>query len=187
MDKKYCNNFYKNHDLTFESSDFSKFVLNYIRSFNKTFNILDVGCGNGRDSYYLSKEHTICGCDISNKPEDKDNCTFTNDNMITVDKSNYNLVYSRFTFHSITDEDQDLLLASIKTPTILCIETRSIKGSNSFRTFGDNHYRNFTDIDELKKLLKKYKFEILYIKESNNFAVYKDENPICIRVICKNY
>ncbi len=35
------------------------------------------------------------------------------------------------------------------------------------------------------------KFEIsehtisFFIKEDNNFAIYKDENPSCIRVICK--
>ena len=29
------------------------------------------------------------------------------------------------------------------------------------------------------------KFEIIFIKEDLNFAKYKNENPICIRVICK--
>jgi len=187
MDKNYWNDFYKNNGGVSESSDFAKFVLDYIRPFDKTFNILDIGCGNGRDSYYLAKEHIVCGCDTSTKPEDKHNCTFTNNNMTSAEKDNYNLVYSRFTFHSITDDDQDLLLSSIKKPTILCIETRSIKGENSFRLHGDNHYRNFTDINKLKHLLKKYNFEILHIEESENLAVYKNENPICIRVICKNY
>ena len=47
------------------------------------------------------------------------------------------------------------------------------------------HKLNFTNIDYLKKLLKENNFEILFIEENKNFAIYKNENPICIRVICK--
>ena len=28
-------------------------------------------------------------------------------------------------------------------------------------------------------------FQIIYINEGINMAIYKNENPICIRVICK--
>ena len=28
-------------------------------------------------------------------------------------------------------------------------------------------------------------FDILYIEENNNFAIFQNENPICIRVIAK--
>lgn len=95
------------------------------------------------------------------------------------------MIYSRFTFHSITNEDQCTFLNSITIPgTFLCIETRSDKGENSFRHHGDDHYRNFTNIDYLTNLLIRYNFNILYLKESNNLAIYKTEDPICIRVIC---
>ena len=185
MDNIYWNNFYKNQNHILESSDFAKFIFNYIKKFNKKFNILELGSGNGRDSYYLAQEHYVSGCDMSFKPNDKENCTFIIDNMINIDKSNYDLIYSRFSFHSITDEDQDKLLESIKTPIILCIETRSIKGLYDTRIFGDDHFRNLTNIDKLKELLEKYNFKILYIVEDKNFAIYKNENPICIRVICQ--
>lgn len=185
MDNIYWENFYKNQNHILESSDFAKFVLTYIKKFDRKFNILEVGSGNGRDSYYLSQEHVLCGCDMSFKPDNKENCTFIIDDMVSIDKNEYDLIYSRFSFHSITDDDQDKLLKTIKKSTILCIETRSIKGLNESRVFGDNHFRNLTNINKLKELLKKYNFEILYIEESNNFAIYKDENPICIRVICQ--
>ena len=171
-----------------EPSNFAKFILDYIEKYNKKFNILDVGCGNGRDSYFLSTKHNVTGIDISNLPttSDNDNCTFVTSDMTTYDKTGYDLVYSRFTLHSITDEQQEQLISSIKPNTILCIETRSIKGIDQFREHGDTHYRNLTCIDKLKQLLSKYNFNILYLVESNNLAVYKNEDPICIRVICTN-
>ena len=95
------------------------------------------------------------------------------------------MIYSRFTFHSITNKDHDIFLQSIiKSGTYLCIETRSDKSKNSFRYYKDGHYRNFTNFKYITNLLNKYKFNILYIKESKDFALYKEENPICIRIIC---
>jgi hypothetical protein len=34
--------------------------------------------------------------------------------------------------------------------------------------------------------LNKYDFKILYCIEDNGCAIYKEEDPICIRIICKN-
>ena len=59
------------------------------------------------------------------------------------------------------------------------------KGENDNVFHGKTHYRNYTDIDYLKTILALKNFEIIFIKEDLNFAEYKDENPICIRVICK--
>lgn len=186
MNKKetqYWNNFYKDFKFLKESA-FSQFVGNY---FEKTNNlkILDLGCGNGRDSYYFSSKHFVLGIDKSNKPFNKHNCKFILGDMITVDKTDFDIIYSRFTFHSITDIQQEQLIKTIKSGTYLCIETRSDKGIDTYRVYGDNHYRNLTNINKLKNLLTKYDFEILYIEESDNFAIYKEENPICIRVICR--
>ena len=181
---EYWKKFYNSGHIL-ENTSFSKFVLTYIQKYNKLFNILDIGCGNGRDSYYLSKYYNVTGIDSSNKPIDKDNCTFILGNMINIDKSDFNLIYSRFSLHSISDECQEELLKSIKSNTILCIETRSIKGLNTYREHGDNHYRNLTDLNKFKNMLEKLNFEILFIEENNNFAKYKNENPICIRIICK--
>jgi tellurite methyltransferase len=181
---QYWKKFYnKKHVL--ENTSFSRFVLDYIQKFDKKFNILDIGCGNGRDSYYLSKYYNVTGIDSSNKPKEKENCKFILGDMIDIDKSKFDLIYSRFSFHSISDENQEKLLQSVKNDTLLFIETRSIKGLNTYREHGDGHYRNLTNINILKNMLEKNDFEILFVEEANNFAVYKTENPICIRIICK--
>lgn len=183
MDKQYWTLFYKEKNRILEHSNFASFIMEYFKEEN--FFILDIGCGNGRDSYYLSKNHYVVGCDLSFLPENKKNCLFLQENMVTIDKKPYDLIYSRFSLHSISDENQRDLLHSIEKGTILCLETRSIKGKNSYRLFGDNHYRNLTDIVFLRSLLEEYKFHILYEYEGNNIAIFKDENPICIRMICK--
>ena len=51
--------------------------------------------------------------------------------------------------------------------------------------FGKDHFRNYIDIDNLNDILNKNNFKILYIKEGKDMAKYKNENNICIRVICK--
>lgn len=183
MDKTYWNQFYRDKKGVLESSDFSKFIMEYFK--DNTFFILDAGCGNGRDSYYLSKKHNVVGCDLSSNPINKKKFLFLREDMISIDKKPYDLIYSRFSFHSISNENQRKFLESIEKETLLCIETRSIKGKDSYRLFGDTHYRNLTDINFLHSLLKEYHFEILYEFEGNNIAVFQNENPICIRIICK--
>jgi len=180
----YWSNFYKNFS-NMKPSSFAIFVLDYFKNYTTIHNVIDLGCGNGRDSYLLSTAYKTTGIDTSNKPIERFNTSFILGDMIHHDKSNYDLLYSRFTFHSLTDNQQEELIKSICGNSYLCIETRSSKGIESFRLFGDEHYRNFTSLDTLLILLNKYNFEILYQIESNGLAIYQNEDPICIRVICK--
>lgn len=181
----YWSTFYKKFNET-KPSDFACFIMNYLKEYTKPLHILDVGCGNGRDSYYLSSMYKTTGIDISNIPTSTNpNLQFVQGDMINVDKSPYNVIYSRFTFHSITDEQQEHFIQSIGENTLLCIETRSSKDKDEYRTFGDTHYRNLTNMDYLLNLLQRYHFTIVYSVESKYVAVYKDENPTCIRIICK--
>ena len=179
----YWNNFYNSFSLEIPSN-FCVFIMNYFKNYN-SMKILDAGCGNGRDTYALSTKHYVTGIDISFKPNDKENCTFIIDDFCSYNKDNFDLIYSRFTFHSIDNNQQEIFIQSIKPNTILCIETRSDKGNNDYRYYGDNHYRNLTNKIYLENLLLTNNFTILFSEENINFSIYKDENPICIRIICK--
>jgi ubiquinone/menaquinone biosynthesis C-methylase UbiE len=186
-EKSYWNKFYySNNELTSKPSSFCLFVDDFFKD-RPNLNILDAGFGNGRDSYHLSKSHNVIGIDMSTYlPKDGDNCKFITADFCNYDKSRFDLIYSRFTFHAITNRDQSIFLKSIwKKNTFLCIEARSDLGKNQNRYFGDDHYRNFINKEGLKNALKEYGFQILYFKEGNDMAIYKDENPICIRLICK--
>lgn len=167
-------------------SDFAKFVTSFFKELSlENTHLLDVGCGTGRDSYFLTQKFDVTGIDSSFKPENKTRAKFILGDMIDFDKKQYGVIYSRFTFHSITNEAHVKLLQSIHKNTYLCIETRSTKGIDLKRYYGDDHYRNFTDIDYLQELLKKHGFHILYLKESTGFSPHKMCDPICIRTICK--
>lgn len=189
VDINYWDNFYKQNNILNKNnpSNFCLFVLDYFKNNKTILNVFDAGCGNGRDSYTLSLKYNVTGVDISSQsPENIEKCNFYIDNFCTYNKNKFDMIYSRFTFHSITNENHNTFLQSITRPgTYLCIETRSDKGKNSFRYFKDGHYRNFTNLKYITDLLNKYRFDILYIEENNNFAIYKEENPICIRIICK--
>jgi tellurite methyltransferase len=188
QEQKYWSDFYKNFNLL-QPSDFCIFIKNFLRNIINTDKkqlLLDIGCGNGRDSKYLSDMFDVTGIDISCLPSGIENCKFYIADMIEYDKTKYDIIYSRFTFHSITDQQQMNLLKSIKKQnTILCIETRSIKDKETFRVHGNTHFRNLTDIENLKKMLSENGFQILYIEEKRGIAIFNEEDPICIRVICK--
>lgn len=183
IEKNYWNTFYKDTIIPREPSPFALFINNYFNTLS--LNILDCGCGNGRDSYYFANKHTVLGIDTSCKPNNTNNCSFIVEDFCKFNKEKYNLVYSRFTFHSITNEQQNEFIKSIKKDTYLCIETRSDKSKDINKVHGDTHYRNYTNIDYLEKLLKKNNFKIIFLEEKNGFAKYKDEDPYCIRLIAK--
>ena len=183
VEENYWGNIYNTNSIITSPSNFAYFIQDYFK--NDKLNILDCGCGNGRDSYYFSNYNIVHGIDSSFIPKNKKNCTFEKADFCKYNKYKYDLIYSRFTFHSITNEQQETFLKSINSNTYLCIETRSDKSKNIEKIFGDNHFRNYTNKNYLLNLLKKYNFDILYIEEKKDFAKYKNENPICIRVICK--
>ena len=185
-DTNYWKTFYLNKSIIYDNcSDFCNFIMNYFENKN-IINVLDCGCGNGRDSYKLSTIYKVHGVDNCGfLPSNNENVDFSISDFVTMDKSKYDLIYSRFTFHSITNEQHIAFLDSIHINSYLVIETRSKKGENNDVFHGKDHYRNYTDLDYLKNILNLKNFEIMYINEGIDMAKYKNENPICIRVICK--
>lgn len=183
-DTTYWKDFYSSNN-KIECSDFCSFIINYFK--DKQINkVLDCGCGNGRDSYALSNTYKVDAIDNCGfLPNNTGNLVFSVNDFVTYDKNKYDLIYSRFTFHSISDDQHSVFLDTIPNNSYLAIETRSKKGEDDHVFHGKTHYRNYTDIEYLKNLLTSKKFEIIYIEEDVNFAIYKDENPVCIRVICK--
>jgi len=194
-ERTYWQNFYASFQ-EYTSSSFARFVHGFLheKGLNKKhYRLLDVGCGNGRDSYYFAQqkdgcEYDVCGMDASHTPRVREGCRFFLSDMTTYDGYDaYDVLYARFTFHSITDEQQESLLGHIQRPgIILCIETRSTKGYGTDCVHGnDSHFRNLTNADRLKGMLERHDFDIMHFEEGTGMAKHKNEDPVCIRVICK--
>lgn len=120
---------------------------------------------------------------------------------IFLDDKKYDGIYSRFTLHSISKDQQDNLFKNIscllKEKGLLCIEARGKKNSlfgKGERVISSNEGRGivsflkstfvvFLDFDELKQCVKNLGLEILYAKEDKGFAPFKNEDDYFICLI----
>ena len=206
--KSYWDNFYTKKILTKKESPFAKFSLLKLKLFNYT--IYDLGCGNGRDTNFFSKNNFSCvGIDKSKEAisNNKKKNIFLHQKFISGNfckyfeskniKENF-IIYSRFTWHSINYVDENLLIKTLKKQKnlkFIFIEARSIndgiygKGKNVGKheftdKYATTHYRRFIDAKDIKKKISSFA-KIIYFKESKNLAKHKGENPCVLRLIAK--
>lgn len=203
---EYWNNFYKNNNTLIDSSSFAKFCLEkYIK--NKA-TIVELGSGNGRDAiYFANHKHTVYALDLSIeavKTEQKfandkmiENLTILHDDFINFDYStlpNIDIFYSRFTMHSIDEDAEDIILNkiynSLEIDGLCMIEARTIHDSliNKGKRINanismTNHYRRFINSDIFLKKCLAIGFRILYFTEESGLSVYKDDDPVLLRLI----
>lgn len=205
MDYKYWNEYYKKEIAPNEPSKFAKDIIGYLKEGKK---IVELGCGNGRDAIFFSENKiNVLAIDqsessiknLSNKYKNN-NIEFICDDFIKSNRlkeSKFDYVYSRFTIHSISEEEEDVLLhriyTTLKDDGLLLIEVRSVKddiyglGEKIARNtyIYNEHTRRFIVIEELVQKLKTIGFNVILSDESKNHAKYKEQNPIVIRIIAQ--
>lgn len=200
-DIKYWEKYYAKNAGNETPSPFAKFVLDELEI---TGSLLELGCGNGRDSLHFAKYgvavHGIDQCEntvarlnglerVNTKFEVKD---FTS----LDDLGLYDYVYSRFTIHSISSEQAtntyNWVYNHLNKNGLFLIEVRSVndefygQGEEVERdAFVSDHYRRFIRLDEILAELKEMGFEVIYSIESKGLAVYKNEDPAVIRIFAK--
>ncbi|MEW4285743.1 class I SAM-dependent methyltransferase [Priestia koreensis] len=205
MDYSYWDNYYTEDNAPKNPSQFALDVLSYLKKGDR---LAELGCGNGRDAlFFASNNIKVLAIDQSNAAISnlkannlKRNIQFVADNFLSTEVlkvNSFNYIYSRFTLHSITEEEENILLEnvynSLRENGKFFVEARSTKdeifglgqkvGKNAY--IYNDHYRRFIVLEELTNKLKKIGFFIEYILESENYAVYKDQNPVVIRVIAQ--
>ena len=160
--------FYANKH-TMKPTPFAKFA----RKRMKGETVVDLGCGNGRDTYYLGKKFQAIGIDNAIQPaiegfilDDVENFPEGADNY-----------YARFLFHAIPLDKENNILKGIHGT--LYAETRA-EGDDSFV---DDHYRRLSNPNNFLKKLINFGYEIEYFEVGKNLAKYKDQNPLVFRVI----
>ena len=193
--------YYKKDNAPSFPSPFAEYVSNKL---NTQQSILEIGCGNGRDSkFFSSKGHHVTGLDrsreaielckrlYSNEPIDFFFCAITD--IATTNKKKFDLIYSRFVIHAMSlNEELEMLKISyqlLNKDGQFFIECRSTndpllqKGeflSHTERVFG--HYRRFIILDEFIQRLVQVGFEVVEAIENTGLAKFGEEDPMVIRV-----
>ncbi|MGG0814201.1 class I SAM-dependent methyltransferase [Paenibacillus alvei] len=205
MDYSYWDNYYSKTIATTEPTKFATDILPILKK-GKT--LVELGCGNGRDSlFFAENDLQVIAIDQSHNAilNLRSSCTYSNiefrvDDFIHSDvlkPNSFDYIYSRFTLHSITEEEEAVLLhnvyQSMKKDGQLFIEARSVKdeifglgeevGRNAY--FYNEHYRRFIVMEELVQKLQAIGFTIHHMVEGNNYAIYKNENPVVVRIIAQ--
>lgn len=174
---------------------------------------LDIGCGDGRDSFALARGglDRVTGIDRSHiglahaqrKAADlglADRVSFTVCDVSDRDsftalvlRSRFAeesmLFYARFFLHSITDEVQRTLLQAIdataRTGDWFAAEFRTDRDELVAKTHGQ-HYRRFQNGPAFGRALHElYSFTPFLEQEGNGFSPYRGEDPYLYRVIAR--
>jgi len=194
----YWSKFYSDlHELPLEPSDFAFYTVRFVQGLpekNSYKNILDIGCGNGRDSYFLSSQgYTVTGIDLCSKIE-VDNFQFLQKNILDHEFDGFDVCYLRFVIHTLTEPECVQLfarLALMPPQTLIAFETRSttnITKEDKLETFfkspiGDEHFRMLYSKNYMDNMLDN--FIILESSDSADVAKFKTENPFCLRYFIK--
>ena len=197
----YWESYYEAHRDPSLSSNFSKFVLPFLKE-NHT--LIELGCGNGKDSIFFAQNKIkVLAIDqcvkeldfLTEKFKDFPDLNFLSADMTNlkdVPKSDY--IYSRFTLHAIDLEGEGRVHSWAKNNLnengILFIEVRSINDElygqgtpmpdNAFFT---DHYRRFMVLEEIIDRITSVGLKIIYKLESKGLAPYKDQDPSIIRIL----
>lgn len=204
-DTDYWNQYYMSRPDIKEPSLFAKEVGKQLK---KSGNLLELGCGNGRDSIYFYKLGlNVTGIDasdaviseLSQKYKEENICFICDDFVCssTLFVGQFDYCYSRFSLHAINEEQESEVLSNVykglKDGGKLFVEVRSVNdelygcgelvGRNAFKYNG--HYRRFIVRKELEEKLVNVGYEVEYSEEARNFAPFGESNPKVIRIIAK--
>lgn len=192
--KNYWDVFYYKEIPPQYPSTFSKYILSYIDDKNS---LLDIGCGNGRDSLFF-KENGFDVISIDNA-KSIDFLGDTNKfHVVDVIDTNFkvDVYYARFFIHVIKESMLNSFFENLSNimskNSIFVFETRSTKGitelekkeTNFKSSVGEKHFRMLYSKKYIKTKLIKY-FDVIHLIEENNVAIHKEDNPYVIRGIVK--
>lgn len=171
--------FYENKKAPQEPSSFAKFMLKCGVPGN---DLIDLGCGNGRDTYYLADRYSALGIDPATCPEKVGWARFVK--ATWQEKAELikqaDIVYSRFFLHSIPQEDVAEIIRL--TPRYFVAEARHVGDSPAVYP---EHERHYIDGQWLLDVLADNGFVVHFYEMGRGLAPYKDEDPLIVRVIAK--
>ena len=136
--------------------------------------VYDIGCGDGRDTVHLAKQHVVRAVDPF-APEGHHYYKGTWRHMLRKwPVTGADTLYARWFFHAITETEEDELLRRWRGE--LFLEGR-VEVVND-----DSHWRRPHDPDLLADKLLLYGYVVEYLKVKRGWAKRGDDNPKLVRV-----
>jgi len=169
--------------------------------------LLEVGCGNGRDSVFFAlRGHAVTAIDVSasaialcQSAHDGVSAEFLQgslSDLLDRIQPEFDAVYSRFCLHAMTRIEEHAMLRGVagllKPGGTLFVECRSINDplarqgeviSPTERIHG--HYRRFIVMDELVESVETAGLRVRERIESQGLARFGDEDPVVIRLVAQ--
>lgn len=174
----YWDNFYKNFKEE-KPSDFARFIFES-EIIGKNDWILDIGCGNGRDAIFFKRFYkNVFGVDSADLDIIEFEC-FKSDIQEFIKKSCcFDVVYSRFFFHSIPPELTQKIIEWNKNWIVA-----EFRVKEDIPLLFKDHERYLVDAEWFKAMLEKT-HDIHYFQISKGWSKYMGEDPLLARVIAK--
>ena len=208
MDKDYWKDIYSKQSEGEMPSLFAKDIVETLHIEGKT--LIELGCGNGRDAIYFANANAaqvvaVDQCEniidlLKYRYQRVGNLQFKCLDFTSMDDGqHFDVVYSRFTLHSISKNQEEKVsrwaYRNLNPGGSFCIEVRGQKNE----IFGvgqpvegepdafilNDHYRRFIHLDNFCESLKRLGFRIDFAKERKGFAPYNGTNETYIRIIAK--
>ncbi len=207
--KNFWDSFYKdqNNQTITDASSFAHFVREFIKADSL---VIDMGCGNGRDSRYLNLFHDVVGIDQSDeaiefcRAQPRSNSETTNflafhvlpiedENICQTIKSEYIkerenvFVYARFFLHAIDKTQYERFWIFTQClnrdfSVSVGVEFRTNEDEKNFKQFPD-HFRRYLDPSVVVADAELRGFKVREIRQGYGFAKYKIEDPHLARII----
>lgn len=203
----YWNQYYSRPVRRVPPSQFAAFVAN---EYSDHELVVDVGCGNGRDSVFFAqlgfRTMGIDAADVavthcrsliegSDRPEGHNQFLCRNVLDLRDDPSLAasirdvkKIIYSRFFLHAIDIHEEqaffDFAFASMKDGDVLAVEFRTSQDAGRAKVTGA-HYRRYVDSSDLvQAVVDRHGAQVLYLTEGTGFAKYKaDDAHVCRLVL----
>lgn len=169
--------------------------------FPEPTDVLELGCGNGRDAtWFASRGHAVVGVDLSGSAieaccRQQSAAAFQQGDFSNLHLGRqFSVIYSRFTLHSVDDRTEAQTLETVrkhlKPGGRFVIEARTIyddlcgRGTrvSDREWIYENHYRRFLDPVDLLSRVKAAGFAPEFILMTRGLALWKDQDPVVIRL-----
>lgn len=204
----YWENYYGSGAAPEVPSLFAQFVMQeYVREGDS---LIELGCGNGRDARFFATNGVgvtavdQCAHEIEALESGKGDLTdlsFRAGDFTALPDSDdgYDIIYSRFTLHSVSAKDQTRTLEwcqrNLADGGKLCVETRGqkneiyqkgqpVEGEDDAFIYND-HYRRFVEFGAFTEEITDTGLTIIEAAEETGFAPFEDTDYHFIRAIAQ--